>query len=61
MRITIEKLASALQTLFTTGAAQAAQESGMIRRQRKISGADFVQTLVFGWLAASRCHYRRTG
>ncbi len=50
MRISIEKLASTLQTLFTTGAAQAAQESTMIRRQRKISGAHFVQTLVFGWL-----------
>ncbi len=50
MRITIEKLACALQTLFTTVAAQAAQESTMIRRQRKISGADFVKTLVFGWL-----------
>ncbi len=50
MRISVEKLASSLQTLFTTGAAQAAQESTMIRRQRKISGAHFVQTLDFGWL-----------
>jgi hypothetical protein len=50
MKVTIENLASTLQTLFTTEAAQAAQESTMIRRHRKISGANFVQTLVFGWL-----------
>jgi hypothetical protein len=50
MKVTIESLASTLQTLFTTGAAQAAQESNMIRRHRKISGAEFVQSLVFGWL-----------
>jgi hypothetical protein len=50
MRISIERLATVLQSLFTTGTAQAAQESAMIQRQRKISGAQFVQTLVFGWL-----------
>jgi hypothetical protein len=50
MAITLDKMADTLQTLFTTEADQAAKESGMIRRQRKISGAGFVQTLVFGWL-----------
>jgi hypothetical protein len=48
--ITIDKLADTLQTLFTTEADRAAKVSAMIQRQRKISGADFVQTLVFGWL-----------
>ena len=50
MTITIDKLAKILQTLFTTEADTAAKESGMIQRRRKISGAGFVQTLVFGWL-----------
>jgi Transposase DDE domain len=50
MTITIDQLADTLQTLFTTEADRAAQVSAMIQRQRKISGADFVQTLVFGWL-----------
>jgi hypothetical protein len=50
MTITLDQLADALQTLFTTDADQAAKDSGMIRRRRKISGADFVQALVFHWL-----------
>jgi hypothetical protein len=50
MTITLDNLADTLQTLFTTEADQAAKDSGMIQRQRKITGAGFVQTLVFGWL-----------
>jgi hypothetical protein len=50
MTITIDTLADTLQTVFTTTADQAAKDSGMIQRQRTITGAGFVQTLVFGWL-----------
>ena len=50
MTITLDNLAESLQTLFTTTADQAAKDSGMIQRQRTITGAGFVQTLVFGWL-----------
>ena len=50
MTLTLDKLAESLQTLFTTTADQAAKDSGMIQRQRTITGAGFVQTLVFGWL-----------
>jgi Transposase DDE domain len=50
MTITVDQLADALQTLFTTDADQAAKDSGMIRRQRKLTGADFVQAVVFHWL-----------
>jgi len=50
MTITLDKLADSLQTIFTTTADQAAKDSGMIQRQRTITGAGFVQTLVFGWL-----------
>jgi hypothetical protein len=50
MTITIDQLADALQTLFTTDADQAAKDSGMIQRQRKLTGAQFVQVVVFHWL-----------
>jgi hypothetical protein len=50
MTITLDQLAEALQTLFTTDADQAAKDSGMIRRQRKLTGAAFVQALVLHWL-----------
>ncbi len=50
MTITLDNLADSLQTLFTTTADQAAKDSGMIQRRRTITGAGFVQTLVFGWL-----------
>jgi Transposase DDE domain len=50
MTITLDQLADALQTLFTTDADQAAKDSGMIRRHRKLTGAAFVQALVFHWM-----------
>ena len=50
MTITVDQLADALKTLFTTEAEQAAKDSGMIRRRRKLKGADFVQAVVFHWL-----------
>ena len=50
MTLTLDNLAESLQTVFTTAADQAAKDSGMIQRQRTITGAGFVQTLVFGWL-----------
>ena len=50
MTLTLDNLADTLQALFTTEANQAAKDSGMIQRQRTITGAGFVQTLVFGWL-----------
>src|SRR5690242_1855943 len=50
MTLTLDHLAETLQTVFTTAADQAAQDSGMIQRQRTITGAGCVQTLVFGWL-----------
>jgi hypothetical protein len=38
------------QTLFTLTANRLAHETGVIQRQRKLSGAALIQTLVFGWL-----------
>ncbi|MDP9311675.1 MAG: hypothetical protein M3R24_12480 [Chloroflexota bacterium] len=40
-----------MQTVFTSVAATAARTTGFIRRQRQITGAGFVQALVFGFLA----------
>lgn len=43
-------LAMTLQTLLTTEAEDAARQSRSVQRQRKLSGALFVQTLTLGWL-----------
>jgi hypothetical protein len=51
MATTVTDLADTLQTVFTTDATDAAQAAGFCRRTRKLSGATFVQTLTFGWLA----------
>lgn len=45
-------LAHTLQTLFTTVADAVAQETGFVQRRRKLTGAVFAQTLVFGLLGA---------
>jgi hypothetical protein len=45
-------LARSLQTLFTTVADAVARETGFARRRRKLTGALFAQTLVFGLLGA---------
>lgn len=50
MHTTVTELASTLQTVFTHDAEQAARDSGLIRRVRKLTGAAFVQVLVFAWL-----------
>lgn len=49
--VSVADLAATLQPLFTTVADHAAHESGFIRRVRTLTGAAFVQALVFGWLA----------
>jgi hypothetical protein len=43
-------LAQALQTLFTTTADDLARTTGFVQRRRKLMGAVFAQTLVFGLL-----------
>lgn len=47
----ISQVADTMQTVLTETANQLAQETGLIKRQRKLSGASFAQTLVFGWLS----------
>jgi hypothetical protein len=48
--ISVQGLATALQTLLTETAEKAAKDSRLIIRKRKLSGAGFVQALVLGWL-----------
>jgi len=48
---TITELGSVLQQLLIGDAERLGRASGFIQRQRKLSGASFVQSLVFGWQA----------
>jgi hypothetical protein len=48
--VSVADLAMTLQPLFTSVADRAARDSGFIQRVRTVTGASFVQTLVFGWL-----------
>jgi hypothetical protein len=48
---TVPQLAQTLQTVFTTTADVAARTTGFVQRRSKLTGAAFVQALVFGWLA----------
>lgn len=54
---TVPQLARTLQTVLTTTAETAARDAGFIKRQRKLTGAAFVQGLVFGWLAHPEATY----
>lgn len=47
---TIPELSQRLQTLMTSTADQLAKETGMIQRQRQVTGRGFAQTMVFGGL-----------
>src|SRR5215210_8521574 len=51
MMTSIPQVAAAMQTVLTTVADQAGQDSDFILRESKLTGSTFVQTLVFGWLA----------
>jgi len=46
----LSKIADAMQVVLSETANAVARRTGFIKRQRKLNGSDFVQTLVFGWL-----------
>lgn len=48
---TIARLGKQLQAIMTEVACEAGRISGFVQRERKLTGATFVQALVFGWLA----------
>ncbi|VTR99234.1 transposase is4 family protein : Transposase IS4 family protein OS=Herpetosiphon aurantiacus (strain ATCC 23779 / DSM 785) GN=Haur_1324 PE=4 SV=1: DDE_Tnp_1 [Gemmata massiliana] len=54
MSAPIPNLARAIRTVLTADADRAAARVGFVRRRRKISGAAFIQTLVFGWIEDPR-------
>jgi hypothetical protein len=47
----LSEVAEAMQSVLSTKALIIALESDFIKRERKLNGSNFVQTLVFGWLA----------
>ena len=47
---TITRVTRSMQKVLTKVANQSARETGFIKRERKLTGASFVQSLVFGWL-----------
>jgi hypothetical protein len=54
---TVPQVATVLQTVLTTTAQRAAHTTGFIKRHRRLTGASFVQGLVFGWLAHPAATY----
>src|SRR5712692_6453096 len=46
----VAQFVETLERILEEEAEQLARETGFLRREREISGADFVQTLILGWL-----------
>ncbi len=53
----IPQVAQVLRTVLTRVANRAARTTRFVQRRSKLSGAKFVQTLVFGWLANPEASY----
>jgi len=51
----LSQVEDSLKHIFEERANVLARETGCIQRQRKFSGADLLQTLVFGWLSHPVC------
>lgn len=49
--LTVAQVSQQLQLVLGEVAREAGRQSGFIQRQRKLDGASYVQTLVFGWMA----------
>lgn len=47
----IAQVGSAMQKVLTEVAARAGKKSGFVQRQSKMGGAEFAQTLTFGWMS----------
>lgn len=46
-------IAQAMQSIFNEEANELAKKTGFIKRQRKITGSNFIKTLLFAWLQTS--------
>lgn len=51
MATTIQQLSDLLQKLLIEDANRIGRESGFIQRERKLNGANFAQSVIFGWQA----------
>lgn len=51
MNSIVPQVSEAMQTVLIPMADNIAITTGMVKRQRKLTGSKFVQTLVFGWIA----------
>ena len=56
----IPRIAGAMQHVLATVGDTIARGTGFVKRKRKLSGAKFVQTLVFTWACQTQCQLRRT-
>jgi hypothetical protein len=43
-------IAKAMQSVFNEEANEIAKETGFIKRQRKVTGSNFIKTFLFGWM-----------
>ena len=50
----VSQVQRAMKHILEERANVLARETGCIKRQRKFSGADLIQTLVFGWITEGR-------
>ncbi len=48
--ISVSQIGEALEQVLEKDAKRIAREIGFVKRERNLNGADFVQTVVFGWL-----------
>jgi hypothetical protein len=51
MATTIQQVSEMLQSVFIHDAKEIGRSSGFIQRERKLNGASFAQSLIFGWQA----------
>lgn len=56
---TITQISKVLQSIFSTQANQLARETCLVQREVKVTGSNFAQTLVFGFLDNPKMSYRQ--
>lgn len=56
---TITRMSKVLHSLFGAQADQLARETGLVQREVKVTGSNFAQTLVFGFLDNPKMSYRQ--
>jgi len=57
--ISVSQIEEAFEQVLEKDANRLAREIGFVKRERNLSGADFVQTVVFGWLEKGKASLER--